>query len=66
MVRSGVPETVAMSITGHRTRSMFDRYNITSGDDQRAALRQVQQHVAAAPPQTTNVVLMERRAPVAS
>ncbi len=39
MVRSGVPEAVAMAITGHRTRSMFQRYNITSGDDMRDALR---------------------------
>ena len=31
--RSGVPETVIMRITGHRTRAMFDRYNITSESD---------------------------------
>lgn len=39
MVRAGVPQTVAMSISGHRTVSMFHRYNITDDRDQREALR---------------------------
>ena len=41
MIRTGVPEVVAMKITGHRTRSVFDRYNIISHTDLQDAARKM-------------------------
>lgn len=47
LIRAGVSEHVAMSISGHRDRGVFRRYNVTSIDDQRAALRAAAHYRAA-------------------
>lgn len=45
MIRAGVPQSVVMSLSGHRTVSMFLRYNITSDADRRDALRRLDDHL---------------------
>ena len=44
MVRSGVPQNVAMKISGHKTDIMFRRYDTTNEDDLRRAMELLETH----------------------
>jgi len=43
--RAGVPEVVAMKITGHKTNSMYRRYRIVDEDELREAQQRMQSHL---------------------
>jgi integrase len=60
MRRSGIDEKVAMGILGQRTRSIFDRYNITDGADLKQAVDKMVQRRRASRPASRPFTETER------
>ena len=65
MIRACIPEKVVMRISGHKTRAVFDRYNIVNEDDLRIAAEKVAQvheeRKAAVTDQSYNLVTLAGR-----
>ena len=61
LVNDGTPEKVALTITGHKTRSVFDRYHIVAPEDLKVATARMAARSGHIPGHTRAAALDGRR-----
>jgi hypothetical protein len=60
MIRAGVPQSIAMRVTGHETDAMFNRYDITDNRDKLAALAAARKFVEQQPVDKPSLASIQR------
>ncbi len=60
MARAGAPRKIAMLLSGHKTDSIFERYNITDEHDLEDAVRKTQEYVDQLPKEREKITSINK------